>query len=187
MNKIFEYDLYRYYGKSKLSIIEKIKVPLELKYIKYLRKGQQVNNVVMKKIYTIILMVLKNKTHIQIPINTKIGKGFYIGHCGRVIINHRTIIGENVNVGTGVTIGRENRGKRKGTPIIGNNVWIGTNSVICGKIKIGNDVMIAPLTFVNFDVPNHSIVIGNPAKIIRKENATDNYIQNIIENIEKDI
>ena len=44
--------------------------------------------------------------------------------------------------------------------------------------KIGGDVMIAPLTFVNFDVPPHSIVIGNPAKIIHRENATEGYIEN---------
>ena len=87
-------------------------------------------------------------------------------------------IGKNVNVGTGVTIGFENRGARKGAPIIADNCWIGANSVIVGNVKIGEDVMIAPLTFVNFDVPAHSIVIGNPAKIIYKENATKDYIQN---------
>ena len=38
--------------------------------------------------------------------------------------------------------------------------------------------MIAPLTFVNFDVPPHSVVVGNPAKIIHKENATEKYIEN---------
>ena len=63
----------------------------------------------------------------------------------------------------------ENRGKRKGAPKICDNCWIGTNSVIVGNVRIGEDVMIAPLTFVNFDVPPHSVVIGNPAKIIHKE------------------
>ena len=41
-----------------------------------------------------------------------------------------------------------------------------------------NDVLIAPLAYVNFNVPDHSIVIGNPGKIIPKENATQGYIQN---------
>ena len=80
----------------------------------------------------------------------------------------------------GVTIGQENRGKRKGCPVIGDNCWIGTNAVIVGKITIGNDVLIAPLSFVNFDVPSHSIVIGNPAKIIHKENATHEYINRTV-------
>ena len=77
-------------------------------------------------------------------------------------------------------IGQENRGKRKGTPIIGNEVWIGANAVIVGKINIGNNVLIAPLSYVNFDIPSNSIVIGNPAKIIPRENATEGYIENAI-------
>lgn len=32
-------------------------------------------------------------------------------------------------------------------------------------MKIGNDVLIAPGAFVNFDVPDNSIVIGNPGMI----------------------
>ena len=39
-------------------------------------------------------------------------------------------------------------------------------------------MLIAPLSFVNFDVPDHSIVIGNPARVISKENATEGYIDN---------
>lgn len=120
------------------------------------------------------------KTGIQIPWRTEIGEGFYIGHSGRIIINARAVIGKNVNVATGVTIGQENRGKRKGTPTIGDNCWIGTNAVIVGNITVGTDCLIAPLSFVNFDVPDHSLVIGNPAKVIRMENATEHYINNTI-------
>ena len=125
-------------------------------------------------------MHLSNKTQIQIPARTSIGEGFYIGHLGRIIIHPDAKLGKNINVGTGVTIGAENRGTRKGAPIISDNCWIGTNAVIVGKIKIGSDVLIAPLTYVNFDIPDHSIVIGNPAKIIAKENATEKYICNRI-------
>ena len=38
-------------------------------------------------------------------------------------------------------------------------------------VNIGNDVLIAPNAFVNFDVPNNSIVIGNPGQIIRRESS----------------
>ena len=34
---------------------------------------------------------------------------------------------------------------------------------------IGNNVLIAPGAFVNFDVPENSIVIGNPGKIIPRD------------------
>lgn len=48
--------------------------------------------------------------------------------------------------------------------------------MVCGKIKIGNDVLIAPNAYVNFDVPDHSVVVGNPGKVYHRENATEGYI-----------
>ena len=67
-------------------------------------------------------------------------------------------------------------GKRAGSPKIGNCVFVGINATIVGGITIGDDVMIAPNSFVNFDVPSHSVVIGNPGVIHHKEDATSNYI-----------
>lgn len=47
----------------------------------------------------------------------------------------------------------------------------------CGRQdRIGDDVLIAPNAYVNFDVPSHSVVVGNPGKIISRENATEGYI-----------
>lgn len=114
----------------------------------------------------------------QIEYTTVIGKGLYIGHFGRIIINSHAILGNNINLSPGITIGMTNRGKNKGVPTIGNDVWIGTNAVVVGGIRIGNDVMIAPNSFVNFDVPDHSIVIGNPGVIHYRKNASEYYIEN---------
>lgn len=81
-----------------------------------------------------------------------------------------------MNIHKGVTIGQENRGKRKGSPTIGDFVWIGVNSTLVGNINIGNNVLVSPNSFVNFDVPDNSIVIGNPGKIFYNDNATTGYI-----------
>ncbi len=178
MNNKFSKDLYRYYGEKGETLTQRLLRPVELKYIALFRKAEGCKFKPLKFYYTVKLKLMSYKTHIQIPARTKIDEGFYIGHSGRVIIHPEATLGKNINVGTGVTIGYENRGKRKGAPTIKGNCWIGTNSVIVGNVTIGEDVMIAPLTFVNFDVPKHSIVIGNPAKIIQKENATKDYIEN---------
>lgn len=178
MNREFSKDLYRCYGEKGESFAQRLLRPVELKYIALFRKANRCKFRPLKLYYTVKLKLMSYRTQIQIPARTKIGEGFYIGHSGRVIIHPEAWIGKNVNVGTGVTIGYENRGKRKGAPTIDGKCWIGTNSVIVGNVRIGEDVMIAPLTFVNFDVPPHSIVIGNPAKIIHKENATKDYICN---------
>ena len=43
-----------------------------------------------------------------------------------------------------------------------------TNSMVIGKVTIGNNVLIAPGAFCNFDVPDNCIVIGNPGTIIQR-------------------
>ena len=120
------------------------------------------------------------KYSFQIPFETNIGRGFYLAHFGNIIINQGSTIGNNVSIAQGVTIGKTNRGKKAGCPTIGDNVWIGANAVIVGKINIGSNVLIAPLSYVNIDIPSNSIVMGNPAKIIPRENATEGYIENAI-------
>lgn len=71
------------------------------------------------------------------------------------------------------------KGKREGAPIIKNEVFIGANAVVVGKVVIGNNVLIAPNSYINFDVPDNSIVIGNPAKIVSERvEATNGYLFN---------
>ncbi|MBN7817513.1 serine O-acetyltransferase [Algoriphagus pacificus] len=109
----------------------------------------------------------------QIPHITKISGGLFMGHFGGIVISNEAVIGENCNIAQGVTIGRINKGPRKGAPLVGNRVWIGPNAVLAGNIIIGDNVLIAPLTFVNIDVPDNCMVIGNPAKIIEGKSSED--------------
>ena len=51
---------------------------------------------------------------------------------------------------------------------VGNDVWIGGNVVICQGVTIGNRAIIAAGAVVTKDVPEFSVVVGNPAKIIRR-------------------
>lgn len=50
---------------------------------------------------------------------------------------------------------------------IGNNSVIGVRSIILPGISIGNNVIVGAGSVVTKDVPDNSIVAGNPAKIIR--------------------
>ncbi|MDP3200391.1 MAG: serine acetyltransferase [Algoriphagus sp.] len=110
---------------------------------------------------------------LQIPHIAKIGGGLFMGHYGGIVISNEAVIGENCNIAQGVTIGRINKGPRKGAPKIGNRVWIGPNAVLSGNITIGDNVLIAPLTFVNMDVPANCMAIGNPAQIIEGKTSED--------------
>lgn len=180
MNSTFKKDLYRYYGESGEPLMKKLFRPMELRYIALFRKANTCKFPPLKLFYRFRLLCLSNRTQIQIPARTQIGEGFYIGHFGRIIIHPDAKLGKNINIGTGVTIGTENRGERKGVPQISDNCWIGANAVVVGNIKIGSDVLIAPLAYVNFDVPEHSIVIGNPGRIIPREDATAHYVCNCV-------
>ena len=126
-------------------------------YIKLLmytfRKAQ--SSKTTKKVWSLLFGLLAKKNHLEISTNTQIGAGLYIGHPFCITINPKAILGKNINIHKGVTIGQTNRGKRKGVPTIGNNVWIGINSTIVGNITIGDDVLIAPNSYVNCDVPSH--------------------------------
>ena len=104
------------------------------------------------------------------------GGGIYFGHAYNITVNSKARIGCNCNIHKGVVIGQTNRGKNKGVPTIGNEVWIGINAAIVGGITIGDDVLIAPNSFVNVDVPSHSIVFGNPCIIKHRDWATEGYI-----------
>ena len=49
---------------------------------------------------------------------------------------------------------------------IGNNVFIGVNSIVLPNVKIGDNVIVGAGTIVAKDIPDDSIVIGNPMRII---------------------
>ena len=132
----------------------------------------------MRLLYKWQLRRYRLKYGLEIPAETQIGRGLYLGHPFCITINGKAVIGDNCNIHKGVVIGRENRGRREGTPTIGNSVWIGINAAVVGRVTIGDDVLIAPCSYINCDVPSHSIVFGNPCIIKHRDNATDGYINN---------
>ena len=51
---------------------------------------------------------------------------------------------------------------------IGNNVWLGGGVIVCPGVTIGNGVTVGAGAVVTKDVPDHVVVAGNPAKIIKR-------------------
>lgn len=175
-------DFYRESGKwlSGGDLVNKLINP-NLLFIYVLRKCQaSQKNTFSGRFWRLLLRRYQIKYGYQIYPETSIGPGLYLGHWGALVINPKTVIGKNCNIAQGVTIGQQNRGSKAGVPVIGNEVWIGANAVIVGKIKIGNNVLIAPNAYVNCDIPDNSVFIGNPGKIIERRDATEGYINNKI-------
>lgn len=106
---------------------------------------------------------------IDISEKTVIGKNFHIDHGQGLVINYKTIIGNNVTVRQSTTIGNKGMGDDD-CPIIEDNVNIGSNVVIIGRITIGENSVIGAGSVVTKSIPPNSVVVGNPAKIIKKVN-----------------
>ena len=178
----FDDDYFRTYGKKwkKESFFRRCFNLLNnhaLRYLRAYRKIQQGRDPL--KLNRACLRSLQKRYGLALD-SISIGRGLYLGHPYNITVSEFSEIGDNCNLNKGAGIGPEKGGNDKDAPKIGSNVWIGVNAVVSGKISIGDNVLIAPNTHVNFDVPSNSIVIGNPAQIItEREDATEGYIHNV--------
>ena len=59
---------------------------------------------------------------------------------------------------------------------IGDNVWIGGSTVICPGVHIGDNVVIGAGSVVTKDIPEWSIAVGNPCRVLRKITKEDQRI-----------
>jgi serine O-acetyltransferase len=180
-------DLYRYCGAAngRAWLTEYLRTP-GFRYTFYLRKVAYYS--AHKRTFG-LLPYLYNRLWLnhyrfrygfEISPTTAIGPGLYLGHFGGVVISPYAVLGSNINIAQGVTIGAASRGARRGAPTLGNRVWVGANAVIVGRVTIGDDALIGPGAYVNFDVPEKSVVIGNPGQVVSTSGSTG-YINNTFE------
>ncbi len=113
------------------------------------------------------------------------GKGISIGDYSGIGVDAKLsgeiTIGNNVMMGPEVMVYTSNhnygrrdipmieQGNSEMKPVaIGDDVWIGARAIILPGVKIGSGTIIAAGSVVTKDVPEYSIVGGNPAKLLKK-------------------
>ena len=107
-------------------------------------------------------------TQIEIHPAAKIGKNLFIDHGSGVVIGETAIIGDNCTIYQQVTLGGISLNKVKRHPTLKNNVIVGCGAKVLGDITIGENAKIGANAVVLNDVEDNTVVVGIPAKAIKK-------------------
>ena len=99
--------------------------------------------------------------HIWCP---KIGPGLFLQHSFSTVIAAKKI-GKHCWINQQVTVGYTSS---EDSPIIGDNVTIGAGAKVLGAVRIGDRVTIGANAVVVKDVPDDCVVVGVPARIVRR-------------------
>ena len=78
-------------------------------------------------------------------------------------------IGKNCNIlADAIILSHDACRSLKADTYIGDNTIVGIRSIVLPGVKVGSHVVIGAGSVVTKDVPDHCIVAGNPAKVIRE-------------------
>lgn len=117
----------------------------------------------------LLSLISQYVTTAEIPPQSSIGPGLFIGHAPCVVLAGR--IGKNCSIygvaGVGGGYGTEDIGGGRGLPVLGDNVTMAHLSMAQGPIRIGNDVKFGPHAHVTRDVPDGAIIIAPGSRIQR--------------------
>lgn len=101
--------------------------------------------------------------------NFKLGKETDIGAFTYINASEGVIIEDNVQIGGGVKIySISTIDNKKAQVILKKNCKIGANSVIMPGVVVGENSIVGALSFVKDNIPDNSIAVGVPAKVIKK-------------------
>jgi serine O-acetyltransferase len=112
-------------------------------------------------------------TGIEIHPGAIIGEKVFIAHGFGVVIGETAIVGDGTLIYQGVTLGGTGKEKGKRHPTLGKNVVVGPGAKVLGNVQIGDNVCVGTESVVLRDIPENSLAIGIPARIVYSLSGTE--------------
>ncbi|MDD5561601.1 MAG: NTP transferase domain-containing protein [Candidatus Omnitrophica bacterium] len=98
-------------------------------------------------------------------VRSKIGAKTFVKHFSYL---GDSVIGSCVNIGAG-TVTANFDGLRKNNTVIKNRAYIGSDTIIVAPAKIGRSALTGAGSVITKNIPDNTVVVGVPAKILRKQ------------------
>lgn len=105
--------------------------------------------------------------------HVQVGSGVYISaQPGGIEIGRDSLIGPNVTILSAnyvydrLDTPMRLQGQTSKGVVIGRDVWLGANSTVLDGARIGDGSLVAANSVVQGTIPEHSVVTGNPARVV---------------------
>ena len=126
------------------------------------------------------ILAKENDTKITIGENCNFGQNVHIGGIGNVEIGNNALFASNIlilstnhNYEDALTAVKF-QGSRGGNIKIGSDGWVGDGATILAGANIGNHCIIGSKSVITKDIPDYSVAVGNPARIVKRYNFETN-------------
>jgi putative colanic acid biosynthesis acetyltransferase WcaB len=110
---------------------------------------------------------------VELPVTASVGPRLRVYHPHGIVLSPHCTLGSDCHLRHGVTVGNrvDRAGNELGVASVGDHVELGAGCVVIGDLQVGDHARIGALAVVLESVPAWSVVVGNPGRVIRVDEA----------------
>jgi acetyltransferase-like isoleucine patch superfamily enzyme len=118
-----------------------------------------------------VVLTLGDRTYVGYSARVTALGGVHLG--ADVLLSDRVYLSDTGHVYEDVTMPVGRQPLRLGRRLeIGDGAWIGVGAVVVGGLRVGRGAVVAANAVVRADVPDHAVVAGDPATVVRRWDGT---------------